>query len=90
MKEATDLTLTISNRVIAFEIQVGDEDLIDAIFNALTEYVKGGSSLNILQMYANAPSDSTRIVRKVVLKASQMLEWRDELKRLIAVLRIRV
>ena len=90
MKEATDLTLTITDRVVTFEVQVGDEDLIDSIFNALTEYVRGGSSLNILQTYADAHSESTRMIRKVVLKASQMLEWRDELKRLVSVLRKRV
>jgi len=87
MKGTTDLTVTISDRILTLEMPANDEDLIEAIFEGLTAYVKGGSSLNVLQMYASAPSDSTRIFRKIISKAPQVLQWRDEIRRLMHVLR---
>ena len=87
MKGTSDLTVTISDRIITFELPVNNENLVEAIFDALAEYVKEGSSLNVLQMYANATSDSTRMIRKIISKAPQMLEWRDEIRRLMCVLR---
>ena len=85
MKEPKNVVLTIDGKALTIELELKDEELIDLIVNALGLFVKKGSPIKIFQAYGRSlSSSSTTIVTKIISKVEQVIEWRDELKRLIS------
>ena len=87
MKEIKEITVSISDRTFNIDFPVKDKELIEIIFDAVTEYVNRGFSIKVRQTYMNSPSDSVKIVSKIISKGEQMGEWKDEIRQLISVLR---
>ncbi|RLB26115.1 MAG: hypothetical protein DRG66_07320 [Deltaproteobacteria bacterium] len=87
MKQVKDVNISINNRVFTIDLAIEDEELIETIFNALTEYVKKGSSIKIKEAYVTSLSDSLKIISKIVSNRAQMDEWRAEIKQLISIVR---
>ena len=86
-KEAKEITISINDRNFNLDISIKDQDLIEEVFNALREYVKKGFPIKVIQTYMAAPSDSIKMISKIITKQEQMNEWRDETRQLISVLR---
>ena len=87
MKQVKDVNISINNRVFTIDLAIEDEELIETIFNALTEYVKKGSSIKIKEAYVTSLSDSLKIITKIISNRAQMDEWRAEIKQLISIVR---
>jgi lipoate-protein ligase A len=87
MKQVKDINISINNRVFTIDLAIEDEELIETIFNALTEYVKKGSSIKIKEAYVTSLSDSLKIISKIISNRAQMDEWRAETKQLITIVR---
>ena len=87
MKEIKEIAISVNNRVFTVDVAIDDEELIDAIFNALTEYVGKGFPIGVRETYVTSLSDSTKIISKIVSNKQQMDEWRAETKQLISVVR---
>jgi hypothetical protein len=85
MKEPKNVVLTIDGKALTIELELKDEELIELVVNALGLFVKKGSPIKIFQAYGRSlSSSSTTIVTKIMSKVEQVIEWRDELKRLIS------
>ena len=87
MKQVKNVNISINNRVFTIDLAIEDEELIETIFNALTEYVKKGSSIKIKEAYVTSLSDSLKIISKIISNRAQMDEWRAEIKQLISIVR---
>ncbi len=87
MKQVKDVNISINNRVFTIDLAIEDAELIETIFNALTEYVKKGSSIKIKEAYVTSLSDSLKIISKIISNRAQMDEWRAEIKQLISIVR---
>ena len=85
-KEAKEVTLAMNNSVFTMEVSVRDWDLIRLVFDALRGYVEQGQSLKVRETYMTAPSDSVKMISKIVSKARQVDEWRGETRQLISIL----
>ncbi|MBN2126253.1 MAG: hypothetical protein JW821_18280 [Deltaproteobacteria bacterium] len=86
MKEAKEVTVTIKDRAFNVGISLQDLDLIEVLFDALSNYVMKGSPIRIMQTYGESLSESTRIITKIISRLPQMVEWRDETRQLITIL----
>jgi len=89
MKEPKELTVSISDKRFNMDLPVQDETLIEAIFDALVEQTKKGFPFKVKLSYMTSLSDSTQIITKLIPNTRQMIEWKDETKQLISVLRKR-
>ena len=87
MTELSEITVSISDRSFNVDISVKDIELIDSVFKALMHYVNTGCSIKVRETYMNDPTDSLRIITKIISKPQQMKQWRQETKSLISVLR---
>jgi len=87
IREAKEITISINNRILNVDLSIKDADLIETLFNALTEYVKQGSAIKVKQTYMTSPSDSIKVISKIITKVEQMDKWRHETRQLISVLR---
>jgi len=47
MKEIREVDISMNNRVFTINLAIKDEELIDTIFSALTEYVEKGFPVKI-------------------------------------------
>jgi len=85
MKEPKNVVLTIDGKALTVELELKDEDLIEILVDAMALFVKKGSPIKIFQTYGRSlSSSSTTIVTKIMSKVGQVVEWRDELKRVIS------
>ena len=85
MKEPKNVVLTIDGKAITMELELKDEDLIELLVNALALFVKKGSPIKLFQAYGRSlSSSSTTIVTKIMSKSEQVVQWRDELKKVIS------
>jgi sugar phosphate isomerase/epimerase len=65
--------------------QKAREELIELLVNALALFVKKGSPIKVFQAYGRSlSSSSTTIMTKIMSKVEQVVEWRDELKKVIS------
>ena len=85
-QEAKEITISINDRNLNMDLSIKDVDLIEILFNALTEYVKQGSAIQVRQSYMTSPSDSIKMFSKIITKGDQMDKWRHETRQLISVL----
>ena len=85
-KEPKEVTLTMNNSVFTMELAVRDWDLIRLIFDVLRGYVEQGQSLKVRESYMTSPSDSVKMISKIISKARQVDEWRGETRQLISIL----
>ena len=86
-REAKEITISINDRNLNMDLSIKDVDLIEILFNALTEYVKQGSAIQVKQSYMTSPSDSIKMSSKIITKGDQIDKWRQETRQLISVLR---
>jgi len=86
-REPREITISMTGRDFVLELALKDVDLIETIFSALTEYVNNGSPIKIRQTYITSPSDSVKIISKIISKREKMDEWKEEVRQLISVLR---
>jgi hypothetical protein len=85
MKEPKNVVLTIDGKALTMELDLKDEELIELLVNALALYVRKGSPIKIFQAYGRSlSSSSTTIVTKIMSKVDQVVEWRNELKKVIS------
>jgi hypothetical protein len=85
MKEPRNVVITIDGKALTMELELKDDELIELIVNALALFVKRGSPLKVFQAYGRSlSSSSTTIVTKIMSKVEQVVEWRDELKKVIS------
>ena len=85
MKEPKNVVITIDGKALTMELDLKDEDLIEILINAMALFVKKGSPIKIFQAYGRSlSSSSTTIVTKIMSKVEQVVEWRNELKRVIS------
>ena len=87
MKDVKDVNISINNRVFTLDLAIEDEELIETIFHALTEYVKKGFPIKVREAYVTSLSDSLKIISKIICNRVQMDEWRTETKQLISIVR---
>ena len=87
MKDVKDVNISINNRVFTLDLAIEDEELIETIFHALTEYVKKGFPIKVREAYVTSLSDSLKIISKIISNRVQMDEWRTETKQLISIVR---
>ena len=87
MKEIKEVSVSINKRAFSLDLALEDEELIEAVFHALTEYVKKGSLIKVRETYVTSLSDSTKIISKIISTRQQMDEWRAETRQLISVIR---
>ncbi len=86
MKEIREVDISMNNRVFIINLAIKDEELIDTIFSALTEYVEKGFPIKVKEAYVTSLSDSLKIITKIISSGSQMDEWRAETKQLISII----
>ena len=85
MKEPKNVVLTVDGKSLTIELDLKDDELIETFVNAMAVLVKKGSPIKIFQAYGRSmSSSSTTIVTKIMSKVEQVVEWRDELKRVIS------
>ena len=85
MKEPRNVVITIDGKALTMELDLKDEELIELMVNAMALFVKRGSPLKIFQAYGRSlSSSSTTIVTKIMSKVEQVVEWREELKKVIS------
>ncbi len=87
MKKFDEIEITLTENSFGLSFSVMDEDLLDVVMDALEEYVKRGFPIKLRQTYMTSPSDSVKMIIKLISKMSQMEEWRGEIKQLIRVLK---
>jgi len=87
MKEAKEVMVSLNTRVFTIDIAIEDDELIEAIFSALKEYVDKGFSLRVKESYVTSLSDSLKIITKIISGGPQMDEWRAETKQLLSIIR---
>jgi len=87
MKEIKKVDISINTRVFSISLAITDEELVEAIFSALREYVEKGFSIKVKEAYVSSLSDSLKIITKIISSGSQMDEWRSETKQLLSVIR---
>lgn len=79
MEKTTEITITVSNRLITVELPLQDNESIEAIADALKRYLKKkGSKIKIKQAYVNSLEDSTQVLSKVISKRKEIDQWRNE------------
>ncbi len=86
MAALSEITVSISDRSFNIDLPVKDVELIDAVFKAIMHCVNKGISIKVRETYMNSPTDSLRIITKIISKPEQMNQWRRETKSLISVL----
>jgi hypothetical protein len=85
MKEPKNVVLTIDGKALTMELDLKDEELIELIVNALAHIEKKGSPIKVFQAYGRSlSSSSTTIMTKIMSRVEQVIEWRDELKKVIS------
>jgi hypothetical protein len=85
MKEPRNVVINIDGKALTMELDLKDEELIELLVNALGLFVKKGSPIKVFQAYGRSlSSSSTTIVTKIMSKVEQVVEWRDELKKVIS------
>ena len=87
MKEIKEVDISMNNRVFTINLAIRDEELVEAIFSALGEYVEKGFSIKVREAYVTSLSDSLKIITRIISSGLQMDEWRAETKQLISVIR---
>jgi len=87
MKEAREVMVSINTRTFTLDISIEDDLLIETVFKALREYVNQGFSLNVKESYVTSLSDSLQIITKIISGASQLDEWRAEIRQLLSIIR---
>jgi hypothetical protein len=85
MREPKNVVITIDGKALTMELDLKDDDLVEALINAMALFVKNGSPIKVFQAYGRSlSSSSTTIVTKIISKPAQVAEWRDELKKVIS------
>jgi hypothetical protein len=87
MKEAREIMVSVNTRAFTLDIPIEDDLLIEAVFKALKECVNQGFSLNVKESYVTSLSDSLKIFTKIISGASQLDEWRAEIRQLLSIIR---
>jgi len=87
MKEIKEVDISMNNRVFTINLAIKDEELVEAIFSGLREYVEKGFSIKVREAYVTSLSDSLKIITRIISSGLQMDEWRAETKQLISVIR---
>ena len=87
MKEAREIMVSVNTRAFSLDIPIEDDLLIEAVFKALKECVNQGFSLNVKESYVTSLSDSLKIITKIISGASQLDEWRAEMRELLFIIR---
>jgi len=87
MKEIKEVDISMNNRVFTINLAIKDDELIEAVFSALRDYVEKGFSIKVREAYVTSLSDSLKIITKIISSGSQIDEWRAETKQLISVIR---
>lgn len=84
--ESKNIVVSIDGKALTLEMDVKDEELIDAVVGALTQLVKKGSALKVFQTYGGAlSSTSMTMVTKIIPTIKQMQEWKDDLRRVVRI-----
>ena len=79
MEKTTEITITVSDRLITVELPVQDDESMEAVADALKRYLKKkGSKIKIKQAYVNSLEDSTQVLSKVISKRKEIDQWRNE------------
>lgn len=85
-KESKNIVVSVEGKALTLEMDLKDEDLIEAVLGALIEFVKQGSSLKVLQTYGKSlSSTSMTMVTKIIPSMKQMQEWREDLRRVVRI-----
>ena len=87
MKEAREIMVSVNTRAFTLDIPIEDDLLIEAVFKALKEYVNQGFPLNVKESYVTSLSDSLKIITKIISRASELDEWRAEIRELLFIIR---
>jgi hypothetical protein len=87
MKEAREIMVSVNTRAFSLDIPIEDDLLIETVFKALKECVNQGFSLNVKESYVTSLSDSLKIITKIISGASQLDEWRAEIRQLLSIIR---
>ena len=87
MKEAREVMVSVNTRAFSLDIPIEDDLLIETVFKALKECVNQGFSLNVRESYVTSLSDSLKIITKIISGASQLDEWRAEIRELLFIIR---
>ena len=87
MKEAREIMVSVNTRAFSLDIPIEDDLLIEAVFKALKECVNQGFSLSVKESYVTSLSDSLKIITKIISGASQLDEWRAEIRQLLSIIR---
>ena len=86
ISESKNIVVSIEGKALTLELDVKDEELIDAVVGALTEFVKKGSVLKVFQTYGRTLSSSSMtMVTKIIPSIRQMQEWKDDLRRVVRI-----
>jgi hypothetical protein len=81
------INISIGTGYVSIDLAIRDDDLLDIFLDGLEKYVTSGQQIKILQTYASAPTESKRIVTKIISRLSHIDEWKSELKQLLYVQR---
>ena len=87
MKEAREIMVSVNTRAFSLDIPIEDDLLIETVFKALKEFIDQGFSLNVKESYVTSLSDSLKIITKIISGASQLDEWRAEIRQLLSIIR---
>ena len=82
-----EVMVTLTTRAFTVDVDIEDDALIEAIFNALTNCVSRGFTLKVRETYVTSLSDSLKMITKIISRTAQMDEWRSETKQLISLIR---
>ena len=82
-----EVMVSVNTRTFTVDINLEDEELIEAIFSAVREYVSKGLTIRVRESYITSLSDSLKIITKIIARTAQMDEWRSETRQLISVIR---
>ena len=87
MKGVKNVIIEMNDRSFIIDLPIEDMELIETFLSALRKYIQKDISINVKQTYMNLPSDSVRIISKVISRDRHLDEWITETRQLITVIR---
>ena len=91
MEGTKEITVSLNEKHVRFDLPISDTGLIESFLNLLSGYVDKGVRLNLTtvshvsSLLDTIPSPSkTHMTSERIVKKTQMLEWREEIKELIS------
>ena len=90
MREAKNVAMNVNAKGFSFELNIMDEDLIEAVILALDPPINQGVPIRIIKASSQALSKSQSIFSRVLTNSKELRELADDVKNLLRIQRGRI